>query len=71
MCRNMVLRPSSRPGLGAHDKLVRAVGASARQRNKHTIELSGPLSRQGSLCRDRVPRHTRRFSLRQRLSLSR
>ena len=58
-CRDRVLRPSARPGLGGRDKHAR------------TIELSSPVSRQRSSCPDRVPRHTGRFGSQQRLSLSR
>ena len=64
-------KPTTRPGrpqpsLGVHDP---AWARSTTQR-EGAIELSGSVSRQGSPCRNTVPRHTKWFGSRQRPSLS-
>ena len=49
----------------------RAYVTTVHDRGAHTTELFGSVSRQGSSCRDPVPRHVWLFGLQQRLSLSR
>ena len=50
-----------RLGLSCPDRVLRPGPGTTRLGHERTTELSGPMSRQGSLCHDRVPRHAGRF----------
>ena len=51
LCRDMVLRSGTRPGLGASNRRARAAGTPVRQGVAMSLGLG---SRHNILCRDRV-----------------